>query len=68
MLKWFAENLATILITLFLLLGVGAIVLYLVRQKRRGSNACGCGGGCSHCGMAQSCHPAKPKPKSGGRG
>ena len=54
MVAWMAENLATLLICLGLLLVVTAIVVHLIRNKRKGKSSCGCN--CTCCGMAGSCH------------
>ncbi|MCI9413865.1 MAG: FeoB-associated Cys-rich membrane protein [Clostridiales bacterium] len=58
MLAFFTENLATILIGLILLLIVAAIVIHLVRKKKRGQSSCGCG--CSSCPLSSSCHTTPP--------
>ena len=55
MLSWLISNLATILISLFLLLIVCAIVFKLVRDKRKGRSSCGCGG----CAMCSQCRGRK---------
>lgn len=59
MLSWLISNLATILISLFLLLIVCAIVLKLVRDKRNGRSSCDCGSGCGGCAMCGQCHSCK---------
>ena len=50
---WIADNIGTILITLFLLLIVTGIVLVIIRDKKRGRSSCG--GNCAHCKMCTSC-------------
>ncbi len=54
MLAWLAENIATIIISLILLLVVAAIVFKLVKDKKKGKSTCG--NNCAHCAMAGSCH------------
>lgn len=54
MLSWIVSNLATILICGVLLVVVAAIVLHLVRSKRKGKSSCGCG--CADCAMNGACH------------
>ena len=63
MFGWILENLGTILIGLLLIGIVAAIVVSLIRKKKRG-HSCGCGcGGCSGCPE----HPEVPA-RSGLRG
>ena len=57
MLSWIAANLATILISLVLLAVVTAIVVHMVRGKKKGKSSCGCG--CGGCAMNGACHPKK---------
>lgn len=54
MIAWLSENLATIVIALFLLVIVAAIVVRMVRNKRMGKSSCSCG--CSSCAMNGACH------------
>ena len=57
MFAWIAENLATIIICLVLAVIVAAIIIGLVRNKKKGKSSCG--GNCAHCAMAGSCHNKK---------
>ena len=59
MLSWITENLGTILITLVLLVIVGAIVATLLKNRKKGKSSCGCG--CAHCAMHGQCHPQAKK-------
>lgn len=61
MLNWIVNNLATILISLGLLLIVAAIVVKLVKDKKKCKSSCGCN--CAHCAMAGSCHNVGTKKK-----
>lgn len=54
MLSWIRENLGTILICAILLAIVTSIIIYLIRQKKRGKSSCGCN--CAHCAMHGQCH------------
>lgn len=54
MLAWIGENIATFLICLGLLAVVTAIIIRLVRNKKKGKTSCGCG--CQSCPMGDSCH------------
>ncbi len=57
MLEWLANNLATIIICAILIGIVAAIIVHMVKNKKHGKSACGCG--CSSCPMEGSCHTAK---------
>lgn len=57
MLSWIAENIATVLICLFLAVMVSVIIAKLVKDKKKGKSSCGCG--CANCAMAGSCHGNK---------
>lgn len=59
MLTWLMENMATIIISAVLVLVVAAIIVSMVRSKRKGKSSCGCG--CADCAMNGACHPAKPE-------
>lgn len=54
MLAWITENIGTILLCLALILLVCAIVWKLVRDRKKGKTACGCG--CQNCAMSGECH------------
>ena len=57
MLAWLQANFATILILAVLAAIVAAIVVHLIRNKRKGKSACGCG--CQSCPMEGACHSQK---------
>lgn len=57
MLTWIKANLATIIITAVLLVIVAAIIVSIVKDKRRGKSSCGCK--CASCPMSGSCHNKK---------
>ena len=59
MLTWIMGNMATIIISAVLLLVVAAVIVSMVRGKRKGKSSCGCG--CAGCAMNGACHPAKPE-------
>lgn len=54
MISWLANNLATVLISLVLLLLIAGIIVVLVKDKKKGRSSCG--GNCGHCPMSGSCH------------
>lgn len=54
MFAWIAENIVTILICLALAGIVAAIIVKLIRDRRKGKSSCGCN--CAHCAMAGACH------------
>lgn len=59
MLTWVAANLATILICLVLIGIVAAIIVSIVKGKKKGKSACGCG--CASCPMSGSCSSSHKK-------
>lgn len=54
-------NPGTFAVLAVLIIIVGLIVYKMIKDKKSGKSSCSCGGSCSGCGMAGSCH----KPKSG---
>jgi sensor histidine kinase regulating citrate/malate metabolism len=50
MFQWIGQNLATLLIVLVLVLLVGLVIVYLIRQKKKGK-CVGCDS--SHCARCQ---------------
>lgn len=59
MLTWLMENMATIIISAVLVLVTAAILVSMIRGKRKGKSSCGCG--CAGCAMNGACHLAKPE-------
>ncbi len=59
MLEWISTNIWTVLICAALIAVVTAIIVSIVRDKRKGKSSCGCN--CAHCAMAGSCHGTKTK-------
>lgn len=57
MLEWISENIGTIIICTVLVAAVAAIIISMVRNKKKGKTSCGCG--CSECPMSGSCHSGK---------
>ena len=57
MFAWIAENIVTIIICAVLAIMVAAIVVTLVKDKKKGKSSCGCK--CGSCPMAGSCHSQK---------
>ena len=57
MFTWISENIGTIFIGAILAAVVAAVIVHMVRNKKRGRSSCGCG--CSGCAMNGSCHPKK---------
>lgn len=52
--EWLLQRLPTILICLGLAVLVAAIIIHLVREKKRGKSSCG--GCCAGCPMGGACH------------
>lgn len=57
MVAWIAENIVTIIICEVLVAMVAAIIVSLVKDKKKGKSSCGCK--CGSCPMAGSCHSKK---------
>ena len=57
MLAWITENMGTILVCAFLLLIVGAVIMSLLRDRKKGKSSCGYS--CAHCAMYGACHSHK---------
>ena len=57
MLNWLSENAGTLSVALILCAAVAAVIVRLVRDRKKGKSSCGCG--CEHCAMASTCHKAK---------
>lgn len=54
MFSWISANAGNIIAIVILAAIVAAIVINLIKQKKRGKSSCGCG--CSTCPMGGSCH------------
>ena len=54
MFTWIADNIVTIAICAVLVAIVAAIIVSLIRDKKKGKSTCGCN--CAHCAMHGSCH------------
>ena len=57
MFDWLSANIGTIAVCAVLALIITGIIIYLIRNKKQGKNACNCGCGCSGCAMKDTCHP-----------
>lgn len=57
MFAWIMGNLATIIISIILIIVVAAVITGIVKDRRKGKSSCGCG--CAGCAMNGSCHPKK---------
>ncbi len=54
MFAWFVHNLATIIISLVLIVILAGVIIVMVKDKRKGKSSCG--GNCGCCPMGRSCH------------
>ena len=57
MFAWISENISTIMICAVLLAVVAAIIVNMVKNRKKGKASCGCG--CADCPMAGACHSKK---------
>lgn len=62
MLNWIVANIGSIIVALVLVLIVTAIIVKMIRDKKRGKSSCGCG--CAGCAFSKSCHNAAGKTDS----
>ena len=53
MLEWIKYNIGTIIVGAALMLLIAFIIVRMVKNKKQGKSACGCG--CSGCAMKDSC-------------
>ncbi|HOO79490.1 MAG TPA: FeoB-associated Cys-rich membrane protein [Lachnospiraceae bacterium] len=54
MINWLFENMSTIVVLLIVLGTISLILGRMIKDKKKGSKACGCG--CSDCPMSGKCH------------
>lgn len=54
MFNWISENIGNIIAIVILAAVIAAIVIHLIKQKKRGKSSCGCS--CDSCPMKNSCH------------
>ncbi len=57
MITWIIENLSTIIVCIVLMAAVAAVIIKMVKDKRKGKSSCG--SGCQGCSMYGSCHKMK---------
>ena len=57
MLAWLTENISTIIICAVLVAVVAAIIVSMVKNRKKGKFSCGCG--CSDCPISTSCNHKK---------
>lgn len=54
---WLVENAATVILCALLALIVAAVIVKMLRDKKKGKHSCGCG--CEHCALSDSCRKDK---------
>lgn len=57
MLAWIMKNIGTILICAILFVIVAAVIVSMLRDRKKGKSSCGCN--CAHCAMSGTCHSKK---------
>lgn len=60
MLEWLSANIGSIIVVLVLAAIVTAIIVNMIKDKKRGKSSCG--GGCAGCAFSGSCHSAAENP------
>lgn len=58
MADWIIANIANIVICAVLAIIMAAIIIKLIRDKKRGVSSCGCN--CANCSLSGTCHAGKP--------
>ncbi len=61
MLAWIIENLSTLIVSAILITAVTAVVLSMIRGRKKGKSSCGCG--CADCALRSSCHSKSSSSK-----
>lgn len=57
MIVYIVENIGTIAVITMIAVAVGAAIFKMIKDKRKGKSACGCGcANCTHCAMTGYCH------------
>ena len=56
--EWLQQNAGTIVVAAVVACLFAAIIVKLIRDKKKGKSSCSCG--CGGCAMKDQCHPAKP--------
>ena len=54
MFEWIANNYGTIIIAVILAAVIALVIVFMVKDKKKGKTSCGCG--CANCAMAGTCH------------
>lgn len=54
MLQWLLDNWATVLICMALVAVIAAVIVKLIKDKKKGKSSCG--GNCGCCPMGGACH------------
>ena len=57
MLTWLSQNIATIILCAVLIAVVAAIIIHMIKNKKKGKSACGCG--CENCALRGGCRGEK---------
>lgn len=62
MIEWIVANIGSIIVVAVLAVIVTAIIVNMIRNKKRGKSSCGCG--CDGCAFSGSCHSVASKSKN----
>lgn len=54
MISWIIENISTLIVSAVLIAAVIAIIVSMVRGRKKGKSSCGCG--CADCSLYSACH------------
>lgn len=50
-------NLPSLIVAVLVAAVCAAVIIGMIRDRKRGKGSCSCGGSCGACGMNGSCHP-----------
>ena len=56
MFKWIIDNIATIAVAVVVFGTIAAVVVKMIRDRKKGKGSCNCGSACSGCAMKGMCH------------
>ncbi len=62
MFEWISENIATLIVCAVLIALVAAVIVFMIRNRKKGRGSCPCGS-CGGCAMKDFCHSSEKAKK-----